>query len=230
MVHPSVKRFVEGRTYFGLNGLDRKLEAYLPEKNGYYVELGANDGFNQSNTLFFERSKGWRGVLVEPVPKNYRKCFLVRAPENHIVNAACVSFDYSEKTVQLRYANLMTTPLTLDSDIPDPEAHVESGVQYLRKNDPVFDLEVPARTLNSILDEASAPRSIQLLSLDVEGAEMEVLKGVDHSKYRFEKILVECRDFERMNRYLSGKNYRFMANLTHHDYLFESFGPWQEGG
>jgi len=40
--------------YFALNDLDKKIERYLDFDNGFFVELGANDGVNQSNTLFFE--------------------------------------------------------------------------------------------------------------------------------------------------------------------------------
>ena len=50
--------------YFSLNDLDKKLEKYLDFDYGYFVELGANDGVNQSNTLFFERFRGWKGVLI----------------------------------------------------------------------------------------------------------------------------------------------------------------------
>lgn len=41
--------------YFGLNELDRKIEKYMDYDNGFYVELGANDGIRQSNTYYFEK-------------------------------------------------------------------------------------------------------------------------------------------------------------------------------
>jgi len=222
MVHPSVKHLLEGRTYFGLHGLDKKLEKYLDFDNGYYVELGANDGYNQSNTLYFERSRGWRGVLIEPVAKNFKKCFLVRSEKNHIFHAACVSFSYVKPSVSLRYANLMTTPIGLESDIDSPVDHAESGAQYLRKGDGTVDINAGARTLESILEEIKAPRTIDLLSLDVEGAEIEVLKGVDHTRYRFDKLLVECRAFDTMNAYLESNGYQLLDELSHHDYLFQN--------
>jgi len=67
------KRFLRGK-YFSLNQLDRKLEKYVDYDNGYFVELGANDGVNQSNSLYFEKYRTWRGLLVEPAPQNYLKC------------------------------------------------------------------------------------------------------------------------------------------------------------
>ena len=41
--------------YISINGLDRSIETYLPKNDGFFVELGANDGINQSNTYYFER-------------------------------------------------------------------------------------------------------------------------------------------------------------------------------
>jgi len=57
--------------YFALNNLDKSLETFIDFNNGYFVELGANDGVNQSNTLYFEHFRGWRGVLIEPCPPNF---------------------------------------------------------------------------------------------------------------------------------------------------------------
>ena len=62
------------RRYFGVNLLDKKLEKYLNYDNGFFIELGANDGKTQSNTLYFERYRNWNGILIEPSPNNYLKC------------------------------------------------------------------------------------------------------------------------------------------------------------
>ena len=47
-----------------LDGLDAKLEQHLDFDGGFFVEAGANDGLTQSNTYYFERWRGWRGLLV----------------------------------------------------------------------------------------------------------------------------------------------------------------------
>jgi hypothetical protein len=47
------------RTYKGMNQLDKKIETYVDFDNGYFVELGANDGISQSNTYYFEKNRGW---------------------------------------------------------------------------------------------------------------------------------------------------------------------------
>ena len=82
------------KRYFGLNNLDEKLEKYLNFDNGYFVELGANNGVNQSNTLYYEKYKGWKGVLVEPTLHNYLMCRQNRSSKNKFFCNACTSFAY----------------------------------------------------------------------------------------------------------------------------------------
>ncbi len=214
-----VKRLINGK-YFGLNQLDRKLEGYVNYDGGYFVELGANDGIKQSNSLYFERYRGWRGLLIEAAPQNFLKCRQNRAQQSTVYCAACVSFEHDQEFVRMVYSDLMSTPISSKSDISDPSAHAKLGNKYLQNGEINFEFGAVARTLNSLLLEASAPKQIDFLSLDVEGFEQEVLKGVDHETFRFKYILVECRDIDRMSAYLNENGYRFIEKLSVHDYLF----------
>jgi len=224
MIKRFIKRLMQGK-YHGLNGLDRKLERYVDYDGGFYVELGANDGVTQSNSLYFEKHRNWSGLLVEPSPHNFLKCSENRSPRNHILCAACVSFDYKPEFVRMTYSNLMSTAQGLQTDIADPVAHARSGRQFLRPREPVFDFGALARPLNDLLVESQAPKTIDFLSLDVEGAELEVLKGIDHEAYRFKYILVECRALPDMQAYLSSQRYRHVENFSAQDYLFTSVAP-----
>lgn len=208
------------KKYFALNSLDKKLEAYLDIDGGFFVELGANDGVNQSNSLYFERERGWRGVLIEPVLHNFLKCQSNRATDNTFFCAACVSDDYEKPYVRLTYSNLMTTPHGVASDIADPRAHAHSGAVYLQRGEKPVEVMAVARTLSSLLDEANAPAEMDLLSLDVEGGELEVLKGLDHRRHRFRYLLVECRDPQRMTSHLADAGYVLVDKISQHDYLY----------
>lgn len=214
-----LKRLIRGK-YTGLNQLDRKLEKYVNYDNGYFVELGANDGVTQSNSFYFEKYRNWQGLLVEPAPQNFLKCRKNRSKRNFIYCAACVSFDYDREFVRIAYSNLMSTPVSLESDIPDPRAQAKLGSQFLRNDETMFEFGALARTLNSLLLDANAPKLIDFLSLDVEGAELVVLQGVDHQIFRFKYLLVECRDFSRLNTYLEEHSYHFVEKLSGQDYLF----------
>lgn len=208
------------KNYFSIHGLDQKIESYLPQNNGYYVELGANDGVSQSNTLYFERYKNWKGVLVESTPHNYLKCLSNRSKDNYIACNACVSFDYKDRFVEILFSNLMTSFLGLESDIQDPISHANAGTQFLGGEERVFSFGAVAKTLNQILTEANAPQRIDFLSLDVEGVEIEVLKGVDHSHFRFQYLCIECQDLEKLKSYLQQYDYELIEQLSYHDYFF----------
>ena len=221
MIKSLIKRLLRGK-YFSLNQLDSKLEKYVNYDNGYFVELGANDGVTQSNSLYFEKYRNWHGLLIEPTPHNFLECRKNRSPKNSIYCAACVSFDYDKEFVRIAYSNLMSTPVSLESDIKDPLAHARLGDQFLGKNEIVFEFGAVAHPLNALLLDADAPKLIDFLSLDVEGAELEVLKGVDHKVFRFKFILVECRDFPRLSAYLEEQGYQFVEKLSGQDYLFSS--------
>ncbi len=215
---------IEIKKYYALNDLDKKLEKYINYDNGFFVELGANDGVNQSNTLYFENNKHWKGVLIEPILHNFLACKLNRSQETKIFCNACVSFGYEEKFVEILYSNLMSIPVNLESDIAKPELHALIGKQFLASHEENVAVGAVAKTLSSLLLEAGAPREIDLLSLDVEGAEIEVLNGVDFSLYSFKYMLIENRNFQKLYDYLDSRGYEFVEALSEHDYLFKLRG------
>jgi FkbM family methyltransferase len=208
------------RKYYSLNALDQKLEPYVDFDNGYYIELGANDGLTQSNTAYFEKSRGWKGVLIEPSPHRFLDCIRNRSPENAIHCAACVSDDYPDRFVEICYANLMSVAMGLESDLNSTERHLEVASTHMRNQEVLFNFGALARTLTAILDESDAPQDIDFLSLDVEGAEIEVLKGTDFDKYRIRYLLIECRDLGKMKAYLAARGYDYVENLSKTDALF----------
>ena len=79
---------------------------------------------------------------------------------------------------------------------------------------------VNSTTLTKILDEVSAPKLIDFFSLDVEGFESQVIKGINFDKYNFKYFLIETRDDEIIN-FLLNKNYVFLKKISHHDLLFK---------
>ena len=213
------KIFSGGR--FAIHGLDKKLEEYLPHSGGYFVELGAHNGVFQSNSLYFELKKGWRGTLVEPTPNLFLTCAQYRSkPGNAVFCNACVPFDFADKFVEMAYANLRTSARNLPSDIDNIDKHVEIGKNTIRPEHKNLVFGALAKTLTALLDEASAPLKIDFLSLDVEGAELAVLKGIDFDKYEFQYILIECREIAPLQDWLEKKNYQLVEKLTHHDWLF----------
>lgn len=215
----AIKQLIRGK-YVAKDDLDKKLEKYLSYKNGFFVELGANNGLKESNTYYYEKNKNWRGILIEPSPNKFLECVANRAVDNFFFCCACVSFGFKEEFVRIAYSNLMSTSLNIESDLVDPIEHARKGQVYLKDNEHVFEFGAKAKPLQNLLDECKAPPLIDFLSLDVEGAELEVLKGINHNEYKFKYMLVECRDFKRLEVYLTQCGYSYVEQLSHHDYLF----------
>ena len=205
---------------FALNNLDEKLKSFLPAEANFFIEIGGNDGVSQSNTKRLELFEGWNGILVEPFPGNFERMALTRAESTRLFNAACVPFDYTSPHVELTYSDLMTVSDSLPTDISDTKEHALSGESWLKNGIAVHQFLAPARTLESILEEAEAPKRIGFFSLDVEGAELAVLRGVDHSSFRFDWLLVESRSPDQIEAFLVDFGYEFVERLTGHDYLF----------
>lgn len=177
------------RRSYALNQLDLKLLPYLDFQNGFFVEVGANDGISQSNTLYFEKHKGWKGLLIEAIPVLAEKCRQNR-PRCIVECCALVACDYPEETVEMRYCNLMSLVKgAFGSDLED-DRYIESGTQFLREGDTSYVVTVPAKTLSTVLDSYEISH-IDYLSLDVEGYEAEVLRGIDFERHAPTFLLVE---------------------------------------
>jgi FkbM family methyltransferase len=193
---------------------------------GFFVEAGANDGFAESNTYWLERARGWSGLLVEPVAHLAEACRRER-PGSTVVQAALVGRDLDGTTVPMREAGLVGH-LTVDGGrVPEwREAMVESTAV------PVREVEVPARSLSSLLDEVGAPE-VDLLALDVEGFEVQALSGLDWERHAPRYLFVEVHDLGEGKREVdevvgAGERYEDLGAVTPRDVLYRRLeGDWQ---
>lgn len=185
-----------------LHDLDRKLERHLDFDNGFFVEAGANDGLKQSNTYYFERFRAWHGILVEAHPVLAARCRR-RRTNALVVQAALVGPGFPQPTIPLIEAGLMSAVPGAFDNAATMALHLDAARGF---EQPVTgrSIDVPARTLSAVLDEAQAPAEFDLLSLDVEGYEPAVLRGLDLARYRPRFICVEVRDRPQIDALLSG--------------------------
>lgn len=195
----------ERYTWAALNRLDRQLVELLgEERGGVFVELGGNDGLQQSNTLALEVLYGWRGLLIEADPELAAECVRNRPDATVICAAAGARWGMAT----LARADLLASigpadrpgPLRADSEAPAA-------------------LMVPTAPLSVLIDAGLGDQPIDLLSLDVEGYELSVLAGLDLERHRPGVMLIETDDAAAVADAL-GDAYGRGPALSFHDHLF----------
>jgi len=116
------------------------------------------------------------------------------------------------------YSDLMTTSVDESNILPNSVEHALLGSKYLVGQPSEFTAK--SETMQQILERISAPKCIDLFSLDVEGFEFEVLSGINHEIFRFNLICVETSDIPRMEAFMAKINYELVKQVTHHDLFF----------
>jgi FkbM family methyltransferase len=201
------------------------MQEYLNFDNSFYIEAGANDGTAQSNTIDLEK-RGWRGLLIEPNKQRFAECKTNRSDWNIFENCALVSFDHQGPTIQGNFAETnLDASLVGQVTIPLDYYDVHQRTAAEEKADKPTVVHVPARTLQSIIDEHGISQ-IDFMSLDVEGYEYEVMNGLDFTKNppRFIRVETSSLDYRKqaMIEYLTKKNYRFLGMASINDCFFEA--------
>jgi FkbM family methyltransferase len=181
------------RAIFPDTAEEKLKEEFFDAEPGYFVDVGANDPKAISQSWHLER-KGWTGVLVEPQPALAQMLREQRSAQ--VFAFACSSPANAGKTMQLHVAGIHSS---LNPDF---------FVAGMRRENVI---DVPARTLDDILEEAKAPTPIDLLSIDVENHEIDVLSGVTLARWRPRLILIEDLALSlRIHRLLKSRGYKWV--------------------
>jgi FkbM family methyltransferase len=175
---------------FALDGMDERVLPYLPAEAGVFVEAGAHDGLTQSNTALLEFSRGWTGLLVEPIPELAARCRINR-PASEVEQAALVPPDHAAGMIRMTYCNR-------SSIVAGGRGSAEADAAWLdtcrrlpdQRDVETYEIEVPACTLSSLLDQHGFTH-LDFMSLDLEGFEAPALRGLDLRRHRPALLLVE---------------------------------------
>jgi FkbM family methyltransferase len=161
---------------------DKILDRIFQDKsNGFCIEIGANDGINDSTTLYFEE-KGWDCILVEPNPA---LCALIKLSRS----ATLFECAASDKTGDV------TLFVAEGSDRSHGVSTIESTDKSLNKiksyGFTYKEVIVPARKLDDLLVSMNFHGEIDFISIDVEGHELDVLKGFSLRNWNPKIVIVE---------------------------------------
>lgn len=213
----------KGQLSWSQFGQDLWVDTYFAHKQGgTFVELGGYDGESHSNTLFFEKERNWQGILIEANPYSYeimqtkdRSCWMAHA---------CVtSHNHNHLTFQL--AGGITSALEVAS---------QQHTQRIQADIPKYGNSanwkgagekwcIPCFEFNVILHQTSVwkiknePIVIDYFSLDVEGAEMQILQALLSETEPAPVIKVFTIEMQEntgaIRSYLKSKGYKEVATV-----------------
>jgi FkbM family methyltransferase len=188
------------------------------KEKGLFVEVGALDGIGASNTYFFEKERNWTGLLIEPNPVEYIR--LIECGRDAVFENCAVSNE--EREVEFLS---ISGPCNVLSGIMSfyDERHLQRINYELSQysNYPITHelystaeiVKLQAVRLQTLFDKYGYV-NIDLLSIDVEGAEMQVLESIDFDKTNIECILLENNyGIEKETLFLESKGFKAATNI-----------------
>jgi len=187
-------------------------EIFRDRDDGFFVEVGCIDGKRFSNTLLFEE-KGWKGLCIE-AHADYIDFIKENRPNSAVIHAAVGEKDEDAVTF---YANARGSLSSLD-----PSTEERWKKDYSEYFTGFKNQTVNKRTLNTIFNENHVS-DIDILSIDIEGYEIEALEGLDLNKYRPHIIIIESdtkEQLQKLNSILNKHKYALVGKLG--DNLFYS--------
>jgi FkbM family methyltransferase len=155
-------------------------------KNGFYVDVGAHDGITINNTLYFEKNNNWRGINIEPIKKVFDKLVINRQNSINLNCAVCNNDGETDFLCNTGYTE-MISGIKDNFDIRHLERLQCENIQHGSITEVI---KVETKKLETILHENDISH-INYLSIDVEGAEFEVIKSIN-----FDKVFIDVIGFE----------------------------------
>ena len=153
------------------------------KRSGFFVDIGAHDGKELSNTYFMEKELDWSGICVEPNPsvatelKNNRNCIIENRPISKQTGETIRFYEHDEPMLS------MTTSKGIYLQNPDGTLVSENASKKMQ-----------GVSINDVLTIYHTPKNIDYISMDIEGHEPEMLLTFD-----FEKFDVKCWSIEWKN-------------------------------
>ena len=183
-------------------GEDLIIEHFLPtKKDGFYVDIGANDPVRLNNTLLFH-NKRWTGINIEPNPKKKWLFNLMRMRDINL-NIG-IGPKRSEMEFYVFDQSILSTFNKNSADEYRKMGHIITNI-----------VKVPVVPLKEVLGKYAKGKEIDIMSVDTEGYDMEVLESNDWKKFRPRFIILETLEYREGNigKKLNDTYDKYMSNL-----------------
>jgi FkbM family methyltransferase len=162
------------------------------KRGGFFVEFGATNGVDGSNTYLLEKIFNWSGILVEPGRCWHEDLIKNRGGVGNVIDTRCVS-DVTGISVDFAETEVATLS-TMVAHLSEID-HSSSSRNAKHK---VYSVQTVS--LVQLLREYKAPKVIDYLSIDTEGSEYDILKAFNFEEFRFNTITVEHNSSNRQEK------------------------------
>ena len=177
---------------------------------GFFLDVGSGDGVFASNTIGLEKN-GWKGICIDAFPRNYEG-------RSAIVETACVSH-------------------TAGIEINFLKSHFQEGLSGIIDNINDYNkhfmttrphefIKMRTRLLSDILKEHNAPKYIEYMNMDIEGAEYDVLRTFPFNQYSFGCMTIEHNFIEPartlIRQLLENNGYKFVKDVKYDDWYINA--------
>jgi FkbM family methyltransferase len=211
---------IEANSLTGFNGqylqdeyvYEHFFEGY---RDGTFVDIGAHDGVSLSNTFFFEKKMSWKGLCIEPNPDVFN--YLQKNRNN------CLQIALSDKEETVEYTKIKGYAQTL-SGITEyyhekyPE-RIEEEINFFGGSKEI--IQIKTKTLNSVLEEHGYG-VIDFMSLDTEGSELKILRGLDFNRFKVRVIAMENNfDSEVHREFMKERGYILKTRIKIDDIYYK---------
>lgn len=205
IVHYCFPQSLYKKVSYSQDGEDMMIQTYYETKKkykGFYVDVGAHHPYRFSNTAYFYK-KGWRGINIEPSPALY--CSFQKRRRRDINLNIGVSSNKASIPFYIFNDQALNT---FDEKLAQERDSNNDRYEIISK------VEIQTYPLRDILEKHLPDnQSIDFLTIDAEGLDLEVLLSNDWIKFQPEFILVECdMDLENVNQ---GKIYKFLKEKNY---------------
>lgn len=215
---------MQAASYHGQVGQDALLDTlvFRGMTGGTFVDIGAHDGTLFSNTLMFERDRGWRGLCIEPNPAVFPALQASR-------QATCLNVAVAGRSGTLPFTRVegygeMLSGLS-DAMSAEHRGRIERDVA--EHGGSVSVVEVPVRTPAEIFG-AHGIAEVHLLSVDTEGCEPEILAALAATGAMVHVIDVECNRRHDLPPLVAalGPGFAFVGRHRHDAFFINRQSPF----
>lgn len=209
------KKIVAKKSYYSFSGVDIIVNNIFKNyNNGYYLDIGCQHPINNNNTYLLHK-RGWSGVNID-LDINNIELFKISRPNDENI---CTAISDAEKNVELYFYHNKSPINTIEKKVSEYQSAKIKEIKNIKTN-----------TLNNVLSCSKfKDKKFNLMSVDVEGHEMNVLKGFDIEKYSPEVIVIEFLDlslskieikYQNFNKILASELYKYLISK---DYKLVNF-------